>query len=60
MARYSVVGVATYYLMQGSGFEAGWERDVPHQSRLIPTPNKTPLRWVLGLLLAGKSVRMWP
>ena len=60
MVGYSEVGVATYYRMDGSGFEAGWEREIPHSSRLTPTPNKPPLPWVSGLLLGGKSVGMWP
>lgn len=60
MARYNVVGVATHYQMDGSRFEAGWVRDFPHPSRLIPTPNKPPLPRVSGLLLGGKSVGMWP
>ena len=53
MGRYSVVGVATHYRMEGSGFETLWERDFPHPSRQTHTPNKLSLPYVSGLLLGG-------
>jgi hypothetical protein len=47
--RYSVVGVATRYGLDGPGIESQWRRDLPHLSRLALGPNQHPIQWVPGL-----------
>jgi hypothetical protein len=52
--RDSVVGIATRYGMDGSGFEPAWEQDIltsPHKPRQPLDPTQP----LLGLLPGGKA-----
>jgi hypothetical protein len=47
--RYSVVGIATRYGLDGPGIDSRWGRDFPHPSRPALGPTQLPVRWVPGL-----------
>ena len=38
MGRYSIVGIATHYGLDGPGIKSRWRRDFPHKSRLALGP----------------------
>ena len=47
--RYSSVGIATRYGLDGPGIESRWARDFPHPSRPALGPIQPPIQWVPGL-----------
>jgi hypothetical protein len=47
--RYSIVGIATRYGLDGLGIESRCGRDFPHPSRPTQGPNQSPAQWVPGL-----------
>ena len=49
MGRYSAVGIATRYGLDGLGIESRWGRGFPHPSRPSLRPTQPPVQWVLGL-----------
>ena len=49
MGRYSAVGTATRYGLDGLGIESRWGRGFPHPSRPSLRPTQPPVQWVLGL-----------
>jgi hypothetical protein len=46
--RYSVVGIATRYELDGPGIESRWGRDFHHPSRPVLGPTRLPVQWVPG------------
>ena len=46
MGRYSSVGTATRYGLDGPGIESQWGRDFPHPSRPALRPTQPPIQWV--------------
>jgi hypothetical protein len=54
MSRYSVVGIATRYRLDGPGIESRWGRDFPHPSIPALGPTQLPIQWVPGLFPGGK------
>ena len=50
MVRYSSVGIATRYGLDGPGIESRLGRDFPHPSRPALGTTQPPVQWVLGLL----------
>ena len=60
LSRYSVVGTAISYGLDGPGIESRWEgRDFPHPSRLALVPTQPPIQWVPGLFPGGKAAGAW-
>jgi len=55
MGRDSVVGIATRYGLDGSGFESRWGREYPHPSRPALGHTQSPVQWVPGLFHEGKE-----
>ena len=47
--RYSSVGIATRYGLDGPGIESRWGRDFLHLSRPALGPTKPTIQWVPGL-----------
>ena len=50
-SKYSVVGIATGYGLDGPGIESRWGRDILYLSRPALGPTQSPVQWVLGLYL---------
>ena len=48
-SRYSSVGIATRYGLDGPGIESWWGRDFSHLSRPALRPIQHPIQWVPGL-----------
>ena len=59
MGRYSSVGLATRYGVDGPGIERRWGRDNPHPSRPALGPTHPSIQWVPGLFAGGKAVGTW-
>ena len=59
VGRNSVVGIATYYGLNGPGIESRWGRDFPLPPRPALGLTNPPLWWVPGLFLGGKAVGAW-
>ena len=55
----SVVGIATFYRLDGSGIEFRWGRYFPHLSRQSLEPTQPPIRWIPGFLPGGKAAEVW-
>ena len=62
MGRYSSVGIATRYGLDGPGFECRWGRDYTHPSRPALWHTQSPVQWVPGLFPEGKEAGAlgWP
>jgi len=58
-ARYSSVGTATRYGLDGPGIESQWGRDFPHPSRPALGPTQPPIQWTPGLFPGGKAAGAW-
>jgi hypothetical protein len=58
-SRDSVVGVVTYYALDGPGIESRWGRDFPHPSRPTLGPNHPPIQWVPNLFPGVKAAGAW-
>jgi hypothetical protein len=46
VGRFSSVGIATDYGLDGPGIESRWERDFSHTSRPTLPPTQPPVKWV--------------
>ena len=44
-----VVGIATGYVLDGTGIESRWRRDFPHLSKPALGPTQPPIQWVRDL-----------
>ena len=44
LPRYSAVGIATRYGLDGPGIESRWGRDFPHMSRPALGPTQPPVQ----------------
>jgi hypothetical protein len=55
VSRYSSVGIATRYGLDGPGIESKCGRDFPQPSRHIMGPTQPPVQWVPGLFSGGKA-----
>jgi hypothetical protein len=53
-----VVGIATRYVLDGSGIEIRCGPDIPHSSRPALRSTQPPVQWVPGLS-RGKVVAVW-
>jgi len=53
--RYSSVGIATRYGLDGPGIESREGRDFPDPSRPALRPTQLPIQWVPGLFPVGKE-----
>ena len=49
LGRYSSVGIATRYLLDGPWIETRCGRDFPHPYRPAMGPTQPPVQWVPGL-----------
>ena len=49
VCRYSVVGIATVYGVEGPGFEPRWGWDFPRPSGQFSSQTQAPMWWVLCL-----------
>jgi len=58
-SRYDVVGIATRYEMNSSGFEHWWGRNFPHSSRLAVDATQPPVLWTPGLFHRNKVAGVW-
>jgi hypothetical protein len=55
VGRYSSVGIATDYGLDGPGIEFRWGRDFPHSSRPALGTAQTPIKSVLALFPGVKE-----
>jgi hypothetical protein len=53
LGRDSVVGIASRYGLEGSGFETRWWRDFTHPPSPTLGPTQLPVQWVLGATSRG-------
>jgi len=55
--RHSIVGIATFYSLDGAGFELRWGGDFPHPSRpaLGPTSCTNVTEYFPGIKLPGRG-----
>ena len=54
-----VVGIATGYGLEGSGFKARWRRDFPHPSTPAAMSTQLLVQWVPVRFPGGKATRTW-
>jgi len=54
-----VAGILTHYWLAASGMKPQWVQDIPHHSRLAPTPTPPPVQLVPSLFAGGKAARAW-
>jgi hypothetical protein len=54
--KHSIIDIATWYELDGLGFEAQWRRDFSHSSRSALGPTQPAVERVTSLLRGGKSV----
>jgi hypothetical protein len=59
VGRYSAVGIATRYGLDGPGIESQWGRDFPQPSRPALGPTQPPIQWVPSLFPGGKLAGVW-
>ena len=57
--RYSVVGIAICYELEGPGIESGWGRGFPNPSKRALGSNQPSIQWVLGRFPGGKAAEAW-
>jgi hypothetical protein len=55
VGRGSVVGVATFYWLDGPVIESRWGRGIAHPNRLALGPTQPPIQWVPGLFHGRKA-----
>jgi hypothetical protein len=48
VGRFSAVGIATRYGLDGPGMESRWWRGFSHSSRPAMWPTQPPIQWVPG------------
>jgi hypothetical protein len=53
--RYSSIGIATRYGLDGPGIESVWGRDFPQPSRPALVPTQLPIQWIPSLFPGGKA-----
>jgi hypothetical protein len=54
--EHNIIDIATWYELDGLGFEFQWGRDFPHPSRSALVPTQSAVERVLSPLWGGKSV----
>jgi len=59
VGRDSSVGIATRYVLDGTGIESRWRRRFPYLSRLALGPIQPPISWVPGLFAVVTKARAW-
>jgi hypothetical protein len=55
VGRDNVVGIATWYELEGSGIDTRWGQDFPLLSRPALDPSQSPIQWVSGIFTGGKA-----
>jgi hypothetical protein len=59
VGRESVVGIANRYVLDGSGIESRWGRDISQPSRPALGSTQAPIQWVPGLFPGDKAAGAW-
>ena len=59
VGRYSSVGIANRYGLDGPAIKFRWGRDFLHPSRAAVGPTRPPMQWVLGFIPRAKAAEMW-
>ena len=54
-----VLGIATFYWLDGPGIQSRWGQEIPHPSTPTLGPSQPPVKWALALFSGGKTVGAW-